>query len=239
MRWRPRRLMGPVLRALHADPYGDLLAARTPERLRKVLSPRYVFDKLALLVHERLHPDEPWLTRDAVRLLQGYLQPHHVGFEWGSGNGSAWFARRCRSLVSVEHHRGWSEQVQARLRAEGLTHVDHRFVEEAHYTSVIDAFPDAHFDFVLVDGLFRDEAFLRSLPKLKPGGLLIFDNANWYLPSTSRTPHSRTLADGPATPGFAEAARRIEGWQVRWTSNGVNDTALYVKPSATALERAG
>ncbi len=235
----PRGLMGRVLRTLHADPYGDLLAARTSERLRKLLSPHYLLDKLALLAHERLHPDEPWLTRDAVRLLEGYLSPAHAGFEWGSGNGSAWFARRCGSLVSVEHHRGWSQQVQARLRAEGLHHVDHRFVEEAHYTSVIDTFADAHFDFILVDGLFRDEAFLRSLPKLKPGGWLIFDNANWYLPSASRTPHSRSLEDGPASPGFAEVARRIQGWPLTWTSNGVNDTAIYVKPAALQLERAG
>ena len=82
--------------------------------------------------------------------------------------------------------------------------MDHRLVEESAYLQVIDEFPAGFFDYIIVDGLFRGEALVRSLPKLRPGGVLVFDNVNWFLPSDSRTPHSRTAADGPATEALAE-----------------------------------
>jgi predicted O-methyltransferase YrrM len=42
--------------------------------------------------------------------------------------------------------------------------------------------PDDHIDFVLVDGITRQTCVRSSMGKLKPGGLLILDNANLYVP---------------------------------------------------------
>lgn len=221
-----------MLSLFHADPYGNLFRDRTLARLAKTLSPAYLYDKLALVLYERRHPDHPWLTRDAIALLEDRLRPGARGFEWGSGEGTLWFARRSASLVSVEHHEGWYERVRAKLAGAGVTNVDYRLVAEVDYTRTIDELPDACLDYVLVDGLFRDEALLRSIPKVKPGGWIVFDNVNWYLPSDSATPHSRSRADGPATEVFARAARELEGWKAIWTTNGVNDTAIFEKPAA-------
>ena len=220
------------LRLVDADPYENLAYEGTWPRLKKVLLPRYVASKLALLVYQSSHPGEPWLTADAIRRLEGFLTPAMRGLEWGSGEGSVWLARRSASLVSVEHSPVWHAKVTARLAAAALTQVDYRLVEadEGRYTSVVDDFPDEHFDYVLVDGLYRDAALLKSLPKVRRGGWLVFDNANWYLPSTSRTPHSRSTADGPTTEGFARACERLRPWQAIWTTNGVNDTVIFVKP---------
>jgi glycosyltransferase involved in cell wall biosynthesis len=221
-----------VLQSLHLDPYENLLRDHTGERLRKALSPAYLRDKLALISYERRRPDHPWLTRDAIALLEGYLSPDHRGYEWGSGNGSIWFARRSGSLVSVEHNPRWYEIVRRQIEAQAIRNIDYRLVPEQSYTSVIDAFDDGRFDYVLVDGLFRDVAFLKSIPKVKPGGWIIFDNANWHLPSDSRTPHSRRSADGPSSELFGQVAARVAGWKTMWTTNGVNDTAIFVKPAA-------
>jgi predicted O-methyltransferase YrrM len=223
-----------LLRAVNADPYDNLFTSHTGERLRKLLSPRYLTAKAQLTLYEWTHPGAPWLTRHAIELIEEHLRPDHIAFEWGSGNGSPWLARRCRALTSVEHHQGWYEHVRSRLAAGRLHNVDYRIVNEAIYPKAIDPFPEEHFDFILVDGLLRDLALLASIPKLKPGGWLVFDNVNWYLPSSSRTPHSRSFADGPATPEFAEAMERVRGWHVIWTSNGVNDTAIFEKPGATS-----
>jgi predicted O-methyltransferase YrrM len=227
-RWQ--RLMSNVLGRLNVDPYGNLFEERYRERLHKLRSPRYLVDRLALIVHEKRNPDVPWMTRQAVAFLEAYLTGEEVGFEWGSGNGTLWLLRRSRRVVSVEHHRAWYERIREKLDRSGIVNSDYRFVDEADYLGTIDEFPDAHFDYVVVDGLFRDQALLRSVPKLKPGGWVVFDNANWYLPSTSVTPHSRGLADGPASPAWGAVVEVLDGWETFWTSNGVNDTAIFVKP---------
>lgn len=45
------------------------------------------------------------------------------------------------------------------------------------YASSIDSFSDNYFDVVLVDGRSRPSCLQHSLPKVKPGGLLVLDNA--------------------------------------------------------------
>jgi hypothetical protein len=52
-----------------------------------------------------------------------------------------------------------------------------------NYASYIDNFPDNYFDLVLVDGRSRPSCLYHSLNKVKPGGLLVLDNAEreYYL----------------------------------------------------------
>jgi hypothetical protein len=219
-----------LLRVLHVDPYENLLSDKTMERFGKSLSPRFLANKLAVTLYERRHPEHPWITRDAIERLESYLERQHLGFEWGSGPGSIWFARRIQRLVSVEHNARWADRVRPKLVAEAAERVDYRLVPEREYLAAIDDFPDEYFDFILVDGLFRDAALLRSMKKVKRSGWIVFDNANWYLPSSSPTPHSRSFADGPATELLAQAWNGLSSWKTHWTSNGVNDTAIFIRP---------
>lgn len=221
-----------LLQKLSIDSYGNLGSYRTAERLKKLLSPKFIYDRTVLLIDEKRHPNKPWITRDAVSLLEKYLNGTQVGLEWGSGNGTAWFASRSKSLVSVEHYEEWANITREKLKQAGVTNSDYRYVPESQYLSVIDEFPDESFDYIVVDGLMRDDAFPKSMPKLRPGGWLIFDNVNWYFPSNSRTPHSRTLNDGASTPQMTEAYAAVATWTTHWTSNGVNDTAIFIKPKA-------
>lgn len=223
-----------LLELLHADPYGNLGSDQTWSRLAKLASPRYLRSKVALIAYESAHPDAPWFTRDAIERLEGWLRPSFRGLEFGSGRSTPWLARRSEWLVSVEHNPGWFAQVARRLAEEGIGNVDHRLVDEADYASVSDGFPDAHFDYVVIDGLQRDETLLRATRLLRPGGWIIFDNANWYLRSPSRTPHSRPPGGPAASPAFERAERVLSSWSLRWTTNGVNDTLLAVKPESEA-----
>jgi len=219
-----------VLEALKADPYNNFFEDRTNERLRKFLSPRWVAARVGLAIYERRFPDVPWITRDAVRMLDDHLNATMTGFEWGSGNGTLWLLKRSKSLTSVEHHRAWSEAVKSKLEGAGIGNADYRYENESTYCHVIDEFPDRHFDYIVVDGLFRDVAMSKSMSKLARGGWLVLDNANWYLPSDSRTPQSRTREDGPATKLWGQVEAKLASWKATWTTNGVNDTAIFVKP---------
>jgi len=225
-----RKLASRTLNLLKADPYGNLFEDRTGERLKKFFSPRWVAARVSLVIYEHRFPDVPWIARDAVQILERFLDKNQVGFEWGSGKGALWLLNRSKMLTSVEHHRAWSESVRKKLERAGVHNADYRHVEEESYCDVIDEFPDGHFDYVVVDGLFRDLATSKSLPKLRSGGLLVIDNVNWYLPSESTTPQSRAMKEGPATALWATVGRELARWKTTWTTNGVNDTAIFVKP---------
>ena len=145
-------------------------------------------------------------------------------FEWGSGGSSLFFARRAAEVVAVENDGDWAEKVRVACAERQLSHVTVAFhgadvttpppsfepgdpnqyfsgsaLHNGHtfrsYAEHITPFPDAHFDLIVVDGRARPACLRLALPKLKPGGLLVLDNAErpWYA-------RARALADAAGWP---------------------------------------
>ena len=207
------------------------------------LTPRYVYNRVRQLRYERAHAEDPWLTPAAISLLGSLLRPQDVGVEFGSGRSTIWFATRVAALTSVEHDEQWHEAVAAQLKHHGLGNVDYILAPEdqpmerggdSRYARAALAFPDRGIDFALVDGHYRDYSTKFILPKIKPGGMLIIDNANLCLPCQSKSPNSRTAELGPSTPVWAEVWAELTGWRSIWTSSGVWDTAIFVRPGDIA-----
>lgn len=197
------------------------------------LTPRYVKNRLSVMTEEVRNPGNPWLTKDAVRFLAEALRAEDAGMEFGSGRSTVWFARRLRHLISIEGNEFWYAKVQVLIRDAGLdAKVDHRkCVRREDYVAQAASFADGALDFCLVDGEYRDECAVGVLPKLRSGALLVVDNVNWYLPhATITSPASRRLSDGCQTPLWAQFADLTAGWRRYWTSNGVTDTAIWIKP---------
>lgn len=174
------------------------------------------------------------------------MRAEDVGIEWGAARSTVWFGARVRLLVSNEHDAAWYGRVQGGLAARRLRNVDCRLhlyepaIEESDearassYVRAVDAFEDEDVDFALVDGVYRSACALAVIPKLRPGGLLIVDNVNWYLPGSSRAPNSRRAKDGPASKLWAAVAAQVATWRRYWTTNGVTDTAVFLKPPSHA-----
>lgn len=188
---------------------------------------------------EHANPDDPWLTRDAIKLLKSMLQESDRGVEFGSGRSTIWFAERVRQLTSVEHDDKWYATVSSKLKERELSNVAYIFEPQdqpaalgymSAYAQTALTFPDASIDFALVDGIYRNYTAKLILPKIKSGGLLIIDNVNWFLPSSSHAPSSRTLAAGPDGPVWSEVAQVLGDWRTIWTTSGVCDTAIFIKP---------
>jgi predicted O-methyltransferase YrrM len=201
-------------------------------------SPRYVYNRLQQMRYERAHPGAPWLTPAAIRLLGGLLRPADRGAEFGSGRSTAWFASRVAALTSVEHDTGWHAAVSAQLKDRGLDTVDYILAPkdqplerggDSAYAKTAHGFANDSLDFALVDGHYRDYSAKFIMPKLRPGGMLIIDNVNWYLPCESKSPNSRTAATGPATAVWSEVWQQLRDWRTIWTSSGVWDTAIFIK----------
>lgn len=202
-------------------------------------TPRYVYHRTRQLLYERSHPQDPWLTPEAIRLLSSMLRPTDRGVEYGSGRSTAWFAARVAELTSVEHDPAWYATVSARLKALGLGNVDYilepqdqpdELGDTSSYARTAQGFADASVDFVLIDGQYRDHTARLMMPKIKPGGLLIIDNVNWFLPSATLAPASRSLADGPRGPVWRQVAADLADWRRIWTDSGVWNTAIFVRP---------
>jgi SAM-dependent methyltransferase len=216
-------------------------------------TPQYLRYRIQAIVRAALHPEEPSLTPQSIRELEQRLRPDAVGAEWGSGNTTRFFARRTKHLTSFETTPAYYEQVAGTLRAEGLGNVDYRLIahdfegeddEQAmHRNAFVRAaceFADETLDYALVDSAPRGCLCRCVAPKITRGGLLILDNANWYLPPPRgvHPPAPGSVSAVPGTPGSAVAkhecwpafARLIANWDAHWSSNGVQMTLILVKP---------
>ncbi len=208
-------------------------------RLFRHWKPRYVIDRLQLMLSERIYPDYPWLCADAVRILNSWLKPTYKGIEWGSGRSTVWFAMRVSQLISVEHDPAWATTIEKELYCRGLINkVDYRLlldgkegISDCNYVNVIRDISAGSLDFCLIDGVCRDHCALACLDKLRAGGILIVDNSELCLPrkQKSRAPNSRSYEDGFASVQWEKFSKMVANWQSIWTTNGVWDTALWIK----------
>jgi predicted O-methyltransferase YrrM len=199
---------------------------------------RFAVDMAALAIARRRHTvEQPWITREAIKILSGMLRRADIGLEFGSGGSTVWLARHVGHLYSVEAFEHWHTPLLDKLAAAKIDNVTLELVSAdqlgyespAHkhaYTNARHELTPESLDFVLIDGEYRDDTALRAVGLLKPGGLLILDNANSYLPNLSRTPWR---VHQPASQNWARFLTEVQGWRHIWTTNGAWDTALWIK----------
>jgi SAM-dependent methyltransferase len=130
--------------------------------------------------------DQPWLVPEAIPFIESRLKPGMVALEWGAGRSTLWLARLGLAVVSIEARDDWVTEAKARVGAAGLAGLV-RFVavERPPAGTLADAcaaaaasFGAEAFDLVLVDGHFKAACLRRAGAALKPGGLLVLDDAH-------------------------------------------------------------
>ena len=198
-------------------------------------TPEYIFNRIVVALYEKQHPEQPWLTSSAISILSTYLKKTDVGLEWGSGRSTAWFAKRLKHLVSIENNPDWYKKVNSILQAKNLNNVDYKLIDdENNYVEIADLFPMNSLNFALVDGLpsnLRSACALKAVEKIKIGGCIVIDNANWFLPCNSNSPNSRTYDMGPSSDEWQNFLDLVKNWRTIWTTNGVTDTAFFIRTS--------
>jgi hypothetical protein len=88
----------------------------------------------------------------------------------------------------------------------------------AAYAAFVDTLPDKHFDVVVNDGWCRHQIGSRSLAKLKPGGILVWDDVHWG-----------ELTDSP-TPEIRRFVLATSGWRRVNFTDGVHRTTVLFSP---------
>lgn len=180
------------------------------------------------------HRDSPWLTKHSIEIIEQHLNAKSTGFEWGSGRSTIWFAQRVKTIHSAEHDKHWFKNVSNEIARKTLLNVTINMIplnvrQGGDYVHAFDTLIPPP-DFILVDGKLRDLCALRSLNLLKPGGMLIVDNINRFLPSDSRSPESVPKFDKPSSENWAKFDQITSNWCKVWTCDGITDTALFFKP---------
>jgi hypothetical protein len=188
--------VGGVRRAGKVLARAGMASGAPPTRDRRLAHWLYsltrVYDSLELA---RL--DVPWWTYGAIDVVDAWLgarsRPVRV-FEFGSGASTIWLATRADEVISVEHHRGFAEQLQPSLDA--YDHVTLRIVEPrksehpvvpshkegcagldfADYVSTLDQ-SEGEFDLIVIDGRAREACLDAGRSRLAADGMIVFDNS--------------------------------------------------------------
>lgn len=198
-------------------------------------TPRYLVSRIRQEWWSRSHPDDPWLTRTAVAFLNEYLRPGDTVVEFGSGRSTMWFSRHVGAMgkvISVEASQEWQQEVVRRLHAAGMGQADVQYAPDTPEQYVRSAAQRliGKADAILIDGSVRDACAVWAVTAVKPGGIIVLDNAQHYLPHESRCPRAIPEHGNPKTPLWAEFASATANWRRYWTTDGVNDTAVFFAP---------
>lgn len=132
----------------------------------------------------------PWIVKEAIDFLDGYVQPWMRVFEWGSGGSTTWFASRARHVTTVEHQMLWAHALMMHCRGnEKIKNIDVLHVEAVYpdfeeYAKAIEH--EGMFDIIMIDGADGYDTGLRgsrpacarlAVEHIVHGGLIVLDNA--------------------------------------------------------------
>ena len=141
----------------------------------------------------RLDKERPWLTEGSVNFITEHINQSHNVLEFGAGASTVFFARRAKRVISfesggysvrlqnVQRSVDWFLQLRVKLNKLKLHNVE-LYLLQGHpkssilYSRLIQALPDEHFHWVLVDGANRNLCIDRTRKKLVSGGYMIIDN---------------------------------------------------------------
>lgn len=144
--------------------------------------------------------DLPWWSFGAVDHINSYLNElsgEAVVLEWGSGASTAWLAKRCKKVYTVEHDIEWSKTTKKLIsdyKNVKLTTVppdvkidifDSQYITEkpgyrgVNFKSYVNAINkiDEKFDLIAIDGRCRSACLKLAASKLKPNGIVLFDDS--------------------------------------------------------------
>lgn len=129
-----------------------------------------------------VRPELPWISYDAQAEIARRLGPNKRALEFGAGMSTAWFAARVAEIVSIEDHSGWFETVQNKFRLRGIANAHFRLAPtKSEYLTLNDREQQGGFDFVLIDGRYRDDCVDVAIDSLNPGGCIYLDNSDQIL----------------------------------------------------------
>lgn len=160
----------------------------------------------------------PWLTEGAINFLTTFLEknPKAKVLEFGAGASTIWLTKKSICLVSIEHDPTYYELVNQAIQGiNDNKSTTLQLIPRPYYT-ICDRYPDNYFDLILIDGRDRSQCLLHSIRLVKPGGIIMLDNAerSWYqkaISTLSSWNHMISIQHQKDSCGFI-----YPNWQTHW-----------------------
>lgn len=122
----------------------------------------------------------PMMSYGLIEYLMGLELSSFEVLELGGGHSTEFWARRVRSVVTLETDSGWADS----LKSKALGNVEIRTTTAETIAGEISALARG-FDIIVVDiSGNRYRCAKAALQVLRPGGFILLDNADWY-PNTT------------------------------------------------------
>lgn len=161
----------------------------------------------------------PWYTYPAIEYIKQLDFTEKSIFEFGSGNSTIFWAKRCKKAVSIEDNKEWYDKMTPELPA----NVEYRLVpEKDNYVNSINQFSE-NFDIIIIDGNHRYECTVEALKKLNGGGIVILDNSDWHEKS------AKLLRDADLIEVDMSGFGPINGYT--WTTSFFLSRSVQLKPA--------
>ena len=125
----------------------------------------------------------PWLSYPAIEWLKRIDLSKARIFEYGSGNSTIFWAKRCKEIFSVENNPNWYKRILKELK----TFKNTALILEEDQKKYIDTISklNKNFDVIIIDGAYRKSCAKKALKHINKNGMVILDNADWF-PNTSK-----------------------------------------------------
>jgi SAM-dependent methyltransferase len=195
-----------------------------PQKIARVITnlalhPQYISRCVSHNLGEDKTPldlEIPWFSYAAIDFLESFVQPYMTVCEYGSGGSTIFFAKRARSVFSIENDPKWFELVKGRFEQLELRNIsiklhpfDFKNTKSFPHSSYLHAIPDERFDIIVVDGMeewdqVRPICFEKAEARVRPGGIIIVDDS-WRYPILREKNHAKNVrvfkSVGPCRPG--------------------------------------
>lgn len=125
----------------------------------------------------------PWYTYPAIYFLSSKNFDAKTVLEFGAGQSTYWWAKRCRRVISMEGDKDWFQGMKDNKPANAeLYFVSDRNAESCleDVKKAIAASGQLKFDIIVIDGLWREALSEFAISLLREDGVIICDNAESY-----------------------------------------------------------
>jgi SAM-dependent methyltransferase len=145
--------------------------------------------------------------------------------EFGSGSSSIWISKRVKQLTSIEHNLDWYNKIKN--SSKNLKNFELLCLNDESYYNYIETIVDDSISFCLVDGLFRDIISLKIINKIRPGGFILIDDIERYLPSNDTHSPSKNCYYNDNWKLFEGLTKN---WHKLYFSDGITDQIILTRP---------
>ena|SRR3990167_7073207 len=180
---------------------------------------KFIKDKICTQCQRALPlRDTPWLTNQAKDFLVEWFKDKKDPkvLEFGAGGSTIWFSKRTKNLTTIESQADWFGHAKDNLDSQKeCNSVDLRLIPMDYY-QVCNELDNESFDLVLIDARYRVKCIEASRCLLKPGGILMLDNADRCKYSVLDSlmegwQFTKTVQEEPDDYGYF-----YENWQTNW-----------------------